>query len=302
MIAPVLGEYWVEVDADVSISDLAGGPPSTVPGMLRMVYDVEEDGVVRVRSLISTMDDIELVMQIAWWEVPVESLRCTRLSNEAVIAGTLEGTQMELASGIVVRGRSFPTRDAEGECSGEVRWMRAESPTTLTAVHDPANDHFSFFGSFEGGEPGQQYKVTIEAEGGFLNRPPQAQWTAVAVDGAGAVDTAPDGCPATRTESDPPIVRRNTEKGLEVTLRSDSFDPDGVFPEGGKPKLPRVDIAFEQWVRTMPDGYSFVGGGREVGPLLFETGAVHEVLLWVRDRRGAESRQICRFEVIESGL
>ena len=86
-----------------------------------------------------------------------------------------------------------------------------------------------------------------------------------------------------------------------VTLRSTSYDPDGKWPANNAPKRPRVDLSFEQWARSRPDGFVFLGAGRDIGPVLFETGREHQLLLWITDRQGAEGRKLCHFQVEEPG-
>lgn len=140
---------------------------------------------------------------------------------------------------------------------------------------------------------GNEYVVAIQLAGSYLNRPPVA---ALAFQGDG-IELGPDGCPRTR-DADPDIVVANTPDGLVATLHSDSHDPDGVWPGDQGPKLKRLDLAFEQWARNRDGAFGFVGAGRDVGPVLFESGQEHQLLLWVNDRRGAEARKVCRFEVI----
>ena len=91
--------------------------------------------------------------------------------------------------------------------------------------------------------------------------------------------------------------------GARVYLRRAGLDaethhPSHVWPGEQSPKALRVDLSFEQWARTRDGAFSFLGEGRDVGPVLFETGKEHQLLLWVTDRRGAEARKLCRFEVL----
>ena len=61
-----------------------------------------------------------------------------------------------------------------------------------------------------------------------------------------------------------------------------------------------VDLAAEQWARSVPGGFSYLGTGQEIGPVLFEADREHRLLLWVTDRHGAEGRKLCHFQVVQS--
>jgi len=267
----------------------------TVPGHLRMNFLVYPDGRVAVPSFVAWMEDLDLAVNLLWWEVDREPLRCTSFRNAGGLEGTLEGSDLVIPAGAAVSGRSYTKRNSRGRCEGEPRILDVKSPDEIRASHNPESDHFALVATFEPpADEAQGLAVTLEVEGHYLNRPPVA---ALEVSGEG-VSTALDGCPSTR-KGDPPIALANTPQGLEVTLRSLSTDPDGLWPGEDHPKGLRVDLSFEQWSRTRDGGFSFLGAGQEIGPVVFETGREHQLLLWVIDRRGAEARKVCRFQVVE---
>ena len=287
----VPAEYWVEAEGTVKIDSMS------VPGRLRMHYTVYPDGRVVVPSLVAWLDDLDLPIQLLWWEVDTEPLRCTQFRNEGALAGTLAGDQLQLPAGAELLGVSYRSKNSKGECTGEARRIDAKTPVAVLATHDPDDDLFSLQASFLADEQGQQYTVTVDVAGSYLNRPPVAVLTVLDDD----VDVGPDGCPATRADAKPPIVLANAGNTLELNLRSESHDPDGIWIPDVVPKAKRVDLSFEQWARSEAGGFSFLGEGRELGPVSFAAGQQHQLLLWVTDRRGAEARKVCEFEVIPGG-
>jgi hypothetical protein len=291
-LAKVAQEYWVEADGTVTIDEMV------VAGRVRMHYLVHPDGRVVAPALIAWIDDVDLVVSFLWWEVEREPLRCTSFRNLAALEGTLDGEELVIPPGAELTGVSYLEKH-DGRCEGEARQIVAETTEQIVATHDPAGDRFALATSFEAGEEGQEVTVTIDVEGGYLNRPP----VAVLAFAAEGVPLDSDGCPMDR-KKDPPspaTVFANTAQGLEVMLHSHSHDPDGVWPGGQVPKGLRVDLAFEQWARTREGAFSFLGEGPDLGPVLFETGREHQLLLWVTDRRGAEARKVCRFRVVGEG-
>lgn len=330
-LARVPGDYWVEAEGTVTISgedDEAVSVESvTAPGRLRMRYLVYYDGRVTVPHFGALVDDMDVVVRFDFWEAgedflpeelvegvedlveeivpdsedvlePVlvtEPLRCTSFRNPRVLEGSLDGSQLTIPAGAEVIGSSFFERAANGKCRGGARYLGTTTPTAMQATHQPENDHFALTASFAGEVEGNAVTVSLDLEGHYLNRPPVAVVEVV----GGDVEVGPDGCPATE-KGRPPIVVANSPKGLEIKLRSASYDPDGVWPGEDPPKGLRIDLTFEQWERTRGSGYSFLGSGQEVGPVLFETGQEHQLLLWATDRRGAEARKVCHFQVVEA--
>ena len=307
-LARVPAEYWVEAEGAVEIAGVG------VPGKVRMHYAVHHDGEVSVRSLVAWMDDLDLAVDFLFWEVDTEPLRCSQFRNPRPLAGELDGSQLEIPAGAEMIGISYTRRGPKGECLGEARRMDVKTPSAIVATHDPDNDHFEVAASFEtvvAAEPVAEaifelipgvdapqatttVTVAFDMQGHYQNRPPVAALVSIG-DG---VDMGSDGCPATREDVDPPMALANTPDGLEVTLRSQSYDPDGGWPdELQQPKLKRIDLQLEQWSRTKDGELVFLGGGQEISPVLFENDREHQLLLWITDRRGAEARKVCRFVV-----
>jgi len=277
-------------------------------------YSVGPDGAATVSHLVAWMGDVDLRMPLPGVsevaalaealdievleegvELVTEGLRCTTFRNQGPLTGTLEGDRIVLPAGVGVIGRSWFERGADGRCRGEARLLDSETPEPLRVLHDPEADRFALSATTVQQVGDLSVTVDLEVDGHFLNRPPEAVLRA---SGEG-VETNEDGCPVT-AKGDPPLALANTPQGLEVRLRSESHDPDGRWPESiDRPKLFRVDLRHEQWWRSAAEGMLLVGTGPDVGPLLFETGREHVLLLRVIDRRGAEDRRVCHFQVVE---
>ena len=281
--------YWAEAEGTIKLEHLA------VPGQVRFNYLVYPDQHVVISNLVVRLNDLDWVVPFLWWEAKRESLRCTTFRNDKAIEGTLENGELVIPVGAEVRGWSYFERGTDGECQGKARQIDAKSNNELRAVHDPESNHFALSASFEASFQDDLVAVGLEAEGYYLNRPPVAE---LAVTGEGNIITTADGCPGTK-KGDPPIAVANTSEGLLINLQSTSYDPDGKWPaEQESPKQPRVDLSFEQWARSRPGRFSFLGVGQEIGPVLFETGQEHQLVLWVTDRKGAEGRAHCHFQVV----
>ena len=275
--------YWAEAHGTITLGDNA------VPGKVRVEYLVHPDQRVVIPSLSVWMDDLDLVTPFLWWEAAREPLRCTFFRNNGAIGGTLDNGELVIPAGAKVLGHSFLKRDADGECRGKARRLDSASNEELRITHDPDSNRFALSVAFDTSHEGNAFTVTLEAEGHYLNRPPVAALTGTGDN----VKLAADGCPAPKSPA-------NTAEGLQVTLQSGSYDPDGKWPEDFNPKRPRVDLAAEQWARSRPGGFRYLGAGQAIGPVLFETDQEHQLLLWVTDRHGAEGRKLCRFQVVPS--
>ena len=88
-------------------------------------------------------------------------------------------------------------------------------------------------------------------------------------------------------------VKANDAAGLKLFLRSFSRDPDGAW--GG------ADIRLDQWFHGRNlEPEKFIGESRRLGPVLFEFGPVHHVMLETTDRAGAAARDRCDFRVVDT--
>jgi hypothetical protein len=279
--------FWAEGEGLVSVGE------RSVPGRLRLQYLLYPDQRVVIPSLVVWMDDLDLIVLFLWWEAAREPLRCTAFRNPQPIQASLDDGELVVPPGTQLLGQSYYERQPDGTCKGKARRLEPATTTEMRIVHDPEGNRFAFTAEFDSSYDGNPFSVALELEGAYLNRPPVAELEAEA-DG---LPTAADGCPAT-DKGQPPIVPANSPQGLRVTLRSDAYDPDGHWPEGANPKRSRVDLQFEQWARSGPNGFRFLGAGQEIGPVLFEVDREHRLLLWVTDRQGAESRKTCHFQVV----
>ena len=267
------------------------GADIVVPGRVRLRYSVNPDGSVVATHFNLWVDDVDLPVTFLWWEVAREQLRCTSFTNVADTSGMQQGAQITFPPGVEIHGVAFSEREAEG-CVGKARDLSFKSSGNVVVEHNPADDVFALAAVFEATYEGNTFTVDVDTQGSFLNRPPIVE----IAHAAPGLDGVVKGCPGVE-KGKPPIALANGPEGLTVSFLSGSHDPDHNWPPEQKPKQPRVDVAFEDWSRTRSGRFRYLGSGPEIGPLLFETGLEHEVLLQVRDRTGAEARQLCHFQV-----
>lgn len=287
-LSQVSQSYRAQADGIITL-----GEDLEVPGRVRLDYLVHPNNSVEATQLSVWIDDVDLIVELSWWKDRLEPLRCTSLGNEEHFRGQLEDNELIFPPGVEVQGVSYLRRDGNS-CKGSYRRLEAKSNAALVVGHNPLEDKFSVHAQFSAVVDGNPITIGLDADGHYLNRPPIADFRAY---GEGVVTTE-DGCPGT-DKGKPPIAFANSAEGLVTTLRSDSYDHDHNWPETFKKDQPRVDIAFEQWTRSRGSGFAFLGKGEEIGPLLFETGREHQVLLWVFDRTGAEARKFCHFQVVQ---
>jgi hypothetical protein len=283
--------YRVEATGTIVIAGRA------VPGKVRSDFVVQPDGTIRFLTLAAWMGDADFEVGFAGFEIDSEPVRCARLQNTRPIKGTLDGSAFSVASGEAgVAAFWFKARGADGDCHGDRRHFTIANDGPITGVHDPQANHFSIGFDLTGTFEGQAVSVVLQAQGSYLNRPP------VAAIGSGrpsqALADLAEGCPGSE-KGDPPVALTATSAGLAWRFRSYSRDPDGEpFAGAGTGKFPRTDIAFEQWSHAAGDApFVHVGSGPTVGPLVFEVGVEHRLLLTVTDREGARDRVLCRFRV-----
>ncbi|MEZ5332538.1 MAG: hypothetical protein R2991_10905 [Thermoanaerobaculia bacterium] len=183
-------------------------------------------------------------------------------------------------------------------CPGSGDWARVTASTDrpVTGLHDPWRDHFSLEGLFHATVEGEGVDIHLRLDGHYSNRPPHA---VIGIDDPAVPEWLNQGgCPLL-TGINPPTAEANDPEGLRVTLLSASSDPDGT--------LYRSDLAIEQWFHwrgpdpgTPGTTSTFLGRGRRIGPVLFEFGPRHTVVLSTRDFHGAEDRTQCAFQVGDS--
>ncbi len=293
---PVLSQipkaYWAQADGTITIEAETANEGLTsiesveATGRVRLRYLVYPDSRVVISAFNVWMGDANLEVRFLFWDVQQERLRCTVFYSDRNINGNLANNRIVIPAGTPVLGHTYDRRGTNGSCGGAVRMLDAEAPDQIRVVHEPALGRFGVNAAFTVDYEGNEVTVTLDASGNFINRPPVANFE---LSGPG-VETADDGCP---------IPVANTPEGLEMSLSSTSYDLDGNFPEELDIKQSRADIAFEQWARSTPEGFRYLGEGPDGGTELFKSSEDHQLILWVTDRQAAEARKLCRFRVKE---
>jgi hypothetical protein len=128
--------------------------------------------------------------------------------------------------------------------------------------------------------------------GAYANRPPRARF---GVTGRNLEAFAQGGCPARLNTGNPPepVVEANDPAGLKMSLRSLSYDPDGAWS--------RADLELDKWFYARDAGpFNFIAEGREHGPMNFNFGPHHRLVLETTDRRGAAATANCSFRVVDT--
>ena len=289
--------YVAQADGELELNDLR------LPGRLRVAYLVNPDGSVLVSDLTAWIRDVDIVTHFLFIETDRQRLRCTKLSNSAVIAGRLgaDGKIIFPAGAADLTGVSFAARDADRVCRGEARQVNATSNAEVVAIHDPARNRFSMSGSFRGRHGGDDLDIRFAMSGDFVNRPPRALLGVFEPSGSGGgggtseLELPQGGCPPLHGIN-PPGAVANDPAGLRLRLISLSDDPDG---SGSGPRAGRGDIARDVWSHSV-DGGPFVALGttQVTGPVLFELHRDHVLALTTSDHARAASRMVCRFRVL----
>jgi hypothetical protein len=262
-----------------------------IPGRVALDYLVFPDGAVTITSLVATAPDVDVVSRFLFFETERLRFRCTRFANEEPIRGALDaGGRMVFPPGAAkLAGLSFDERAPDRTCPGRARRITAQNDRALTAEPDPAGNRFTFSGRFRATVDGEDLDLRITAEGGYVNRPPEARL------GVGGPDLPEDliqgGCPPL-VGVNPPAAEANDPGGLAIVLQSLSADPDGRWSRAG--------LAREQWSHSDGGPYRLLGEGRRIGPVVFGFGVEHRLELTVTDVVGARGRTACRFRVVDT--
>ncbi|HEX4953382.1 MAG TPA: hypothetical protein VF017_08320 [Thermoanaerobaculia bacterium] len=249
---------------------------------------------LRISPLRTWLDDHDVVIPRIGRD-RVLPLRCTELASNGPMAGLVDarGGLVVPAGAASVFGLAFERRAESGGCPGAGRILsfRGSSDRAITGRHDPAGNRFEVEGRFEVTIDEEEYHGRLTLDGTYLNRPPQAVIGSIAPP---LFDLSQGGCPPL-TGRNPDGVDSNNPEGLRMVLQSVSHDPDGDFP--------RADLAREQWAHYTGNPadpaapYELLGRGRRVGPILFEHGRSHTVILGVSDRQDARAEARCTFFV-----
>ncbi len=269
-----------------------------LPGTATMDYLVYPSGRVVVTHLDVRVPDLDIVVYFLWWETDRERLRCNRMHLTEPVVASLVGDRIDFAVGsAAMRGVSFFERSPSGDCSGRHRRLEVSNDGVFSVLHDPDMPKWEMRAAFTATFDGNSVPLDFRLDGRFLNRPPMASM-GVAEAGTTSWELIGEGCPVAQEESKIPP---NRPEGLVLDLRSFSYDNDSRESETRfQVKFPRGDISTEQWAKSSGGKYEYLGEGRLLGPVLFEAGKAHSLMLTVTDRTGAKARQICQFEVSPS--
>ena len=271
-----------------------GGGEARLDGRLRASFVVYPDGRVLATHLTAWIEDADLEVTFLGWVVERETLRCTTISNAVPLVATLEGDRITIPSGAELVGRTLAARGPNSECRGSGRVLELETTDEAIVVHDPQANHFALQATFDSTVSDSGVSFSLAFEGGYLNRPP----VAVLETAPGSEAPFTEGCPDTG-KGKPPVALANGPDGLTLTLRSASFDPDGLGGEEVGLKRPRLDIRQERWLYSDGGAFRYLGDGPSLGELVFATGREHRLLLVAVDRAGAQGSAFCHFEVVE---
>lgn len=267
-----------------------------IRGTFELAYAVHADGRVTFTRLQAEVDPAGvLILRIPILRDRRVPLFCAGAGNVGLINGFVDPTgKLTIPTGAAtVVGNTFSEpgpfpRGCPGR--GNVGFFSATNNDMLIGRHDPARNEFHLEGRFRTSREGRDFTIRVSIAGSFVNRPPRA---VIGVRGAGVSPVlGQGGCPPLKG-GNPPTTEANDPEGLRVSLVSASFDPDG--PWG------RADLSLEQWSHARGrEPFRFLGQGREIGPVLFEFGSEHRLLLAVTDQAGADSRDNCLFTVADT--
>ena len=134
------------------------------------------------------------------------------------------------------------------------------------------------------------YNISLDMIGEYANRPPVAVF---GVQGTGLEAFSQGGCPAVLNYGNPPeyTVEANDPSGLKMYLQSFSTTlmVSGLGQSG-----------IDQWFQSRnSEPLKFIAEGRRIGPMLFEFGSVHHLMLETTDRLGVSDTADCDFRVVD---
>jgi hypothetical protein len=265
------------------------------PGTFELDYEVDNtSGQVNITRLSTGLADMDVAFHFLIFETARVHIRCGSARNMTDIVGSVDGSgNLTIPSGAAtLDGTSYQQRDEFGKCGGEVSGLTLTNNAALVGSLDPASNRVSFAGVFSATTEGNSYNIRLDMTGDYINRPPVAVF---GVEGPGLEAFPQGGCPAVMNGGNPPepTVEANDADGLKMYLRSFSSDPDGAWPG--------ADLRLDQWFHGRDSGpIKFIGESRRLGPVLFEFGPVHHVVLETTDRAGALASSGCDFRVVDT--
>jgi hypothetical protein len=264
-----------------------------IPSTFEMEYEADSAGNVQISRLYSAIADMDLRFQISIFATSQVKMRCGTIRSETPITASVDATGgLSIASGAAtLSGDSMELRHADGTCGGTNHQLSLTNNAPLTGLLDPVANRVVLNGFFTTTIEGNSYNITLQMNGEYANRPPNAVF---GVEGTGLEAFSQGGCPAVLNGGNPPeyVVDANDPNGLKMFLRSHSNDVDGAWSGG--------DVHYDQWFHARDsEPLKFLAESRRVGPFNFEFGPIHHLSLKTTDRLGASATSNCDFRVVD---
>jgi hypothetical protein len=286
--------YRVRGTGTLTISGAGCCEGANFPGTFQMDYRQDASGRVEVTRLQASLPDTDIVFRFLIFEVNRVTIHCGELSNDRPITGDVDSfSNLTIPAGAAtISGSAFEKREARGQCIGASTSLTATNNSPIRGVLDPAANHAALAGAFTTRIEGNDYNLTLSMTGAYANRPPRAR---LGVTGRNLEAFAQGGCPAILNTGNPPelVVEANDPSGLKMSVRSHSYDPDGAWI--------RADLALDKWFYARAGTpLRFIAEGREYGPMTFDFGPRHRLVLETSDRLGAAATADCSFRVVDT--
>ena len=264
------------------------------PGTFEMDYIQDSRGGVEIPRLHTSIADMDIVFNFLIFETHRMKIRCGETHNDRTITGNVDVLgNLTIPSGAAsISGGFFETRNLLGECPGTSTNLAAMNNSIFRGLLDPGANLVRLGGMFTTRVEGNDYSLTLEMTGTYVNRPPRARF---GVTGRNLEAFAQGGCPAVLNAGNPPesVIEANDPAGLKMFLRSLSYDPDGAWT--------RADVEVDKWFYARGSApFDFLAEGREHGPMIFGFGPQHRLVLETSDRLGAATTSNCSFRVVDT--
>ena len=286
--------YSVRGTVSMTISGAGCCEGINFAGTFEMDYLQDTSGRIEIARLQTSLADMDIVFRFLIFETSRIKIRCGEAHSNRTITGNIDGLgNLTIPSGAAsIFGSSLENRSALGECSGTATSLTGTNNAPLRGLLDPAANYAAIAGAFTARVDGNDYSLTLDMTGAYANRPPRAR---LGVAGRNLEAFAQGGCPAVMNTGNPPelVVEANDPAGLKMALRSLSYDPDGAWR--------RADIGMDKWFYARgARPFEFLAEGREYGPMTFNFGLRHRLVLETSDRLGAATTDDCSFRVVDT--
>lgn len=286
--------YLVAGQARASLAGPRCCGAARLVGRFQGSYAIDALGQATLADLRLEFDDNVVVFDgLAGFADGRVPLRCGALQLGQPAVGSFDGgtTLTFPAASLNFNASAFADRLADGSCDNVSVAFGASHDTAISAQHDPWSNVFTFGGGLRASIGGEPYDLTLQLDGRFVNRPPQAQV------GLATPQYPQAYCPAywrwNGSQEWELVAEANDPAGLKATLVSLGYDPDGEWGS--------ADLVGMQWFDTRDGGgRAGLGAGTPLGPVVFEWGPSHRIELLVSDHQGASAADACVFKVIDS--